>query len=382
MNTNNSDVIVRVFGDICSDRTYKNAFQKGDVEGIFGFTKSLIEGATLSISNLECPLTESFDPILKTGPCLIGPIETASVLVNAGFDVVGLANNHIMDQNVSGLKSTIKTCKQAGLQIVGAGENLNESREPVVIEKEGVKFGIYCMAESEFSIASENQPGANNIHAVNWIPDLLKLNKIADYIIVLLHAGKEHYRLPSPKQQKLCRDIASFGANLVVCQHSHCIGATEEYMGSHIVYGQGNFIFGDTGKEPDSWLNGVVVEIRISADRSVSLKHIFYKQVKESPHISLLSTEELLEITKLKEDLDKQVLLPEEIKKKWHALSLKIAPNLLYTLGGFEGYLLRILRKLGIHRFLYKGKTRLIVGNLLRCQTHRELLEEYFDTIS
>jgi len=379
MNTRNSNVIVRVFGDICSDRMYKNSFVNGDIEGIFGFTKSLIDEATLSIANLECPLTDNFDPIRKTGPCLIGPVETATVLVEAGFDAVGLANNHILDQNVSGLKSTIRLCKEAGLQVVGAGVNLDQAREPLVIEKGGVKFGIYCMAESEFSIASKDQPGANDIQAVNWIPDLTKLKRISDYVIVLLHTGKEHYRLPTPRQQKLCREITTFGANLVVCQHSHCIGATEEYMGSHIIYGQGNFIFGDSGKEPESWLKGVVVEVTISSEKSVSLKHIYYKQVKESPHISLLSSDEFSAVTKVKEVIDRQVLQPDEIKKEWHTLSLKIVPNLLYTLGGFEGNLLRILRKLKIHRFLYKGKTRLVVENLLRCQTHRELLEEYFD---
>jgi len=374
-----NNVTIRVFGDICSDRMYKNIFEKGNTEEIFGFTKPLITEASISIANLECPLTDRLDPINKSGPCLIGPVETASVLVEAGFDVVGLANNHIMDQSVSGLKSTIKVCQQAGLKVVGAGNNLHEARQPVIIKKEGLRFGIYCMAESEFSIASDSEPGANDIQAVNWIPDLIKLKENSDYIIVLLHAGREQYPLPTPKQQKLCRDLASFGANLVICQHSHCIGATEEYNGAHIVYGQGNFIFGDSGREPDSWFTGAIIEINIDVSGVVSLKHIYCKQTRIVPHIDTLSAQELLDVTELKKILDEKVLKPEEIRKEWHALSLKMAPNLLYTLGGFQGYLLRILRKLKIHKFLYIGKTKLAVGNLLRCQTHRELLEEYFD---
>ena len=374
-----NSVTIRVFGDICSDRMYKSVFEKGDTEEIFGITKPLIAGASLSIANLECPLTDKLDPIRKSGPCLIGPVETASVLVEAGFDVVGLANNHIMDQNVTGLKSTIEVCKQAGLQVVGAGDNLHEARRPVVIEKEGVKFGIYCMAESEFSIASDTEPGANDIQAVNWIPDLTKLKENSDYIIVLLHAGREQYPLPTPKQQKLCRDLTSFGANLVICQHSHCIGATEKYNESHIVYGQGNYIFGDSGKEPDNWFTGVIIELNIDVNGVTSLKHIYYKQTRTVPYIDLLPSQELLEITEMKKTLDEKVLQPEEIRQEWHKLSLKMAPNMLYTLGGFQGYLLRIFRRLRIHKFLYKGKTRLAVGNLLRCQTHRELLEEYFD---
>jgi len=374
-----NNVTIRVFGDICSDRMFKSIFEKGNAEEIFGFTKSLISEADISIANLECPLTDRLDPINKSGPCLIGPVETASVLVEAGFDVVGLANNHIMDQSVSGLKSTIEVCQQAGLKVVGAGNNLHEARQPAIIEKEGIKFGIYCMAESEFSIASDSEPGANDIQAVNWIPDLIKLRENSDYIIVLLHAGREQYPLPTPKQQKLCRDLISFGANLVICQHSHCIGATEEYNGAHIVYGQGNFIFGDSGREPDSWFTGAIIEINIDMPHEILLKHIYYKQTRTVPYIDRLLPQKLLNVKKAKKTLDEKVLKPEEIRKEWHALSLKTAPSLLYTLGGFQGYLLRILRKLKINKFLYKDKNRLAVGNLLRCQTHRELLEEYFN---
>lgn len=290
-----NNVILRVFGDICTDRMYKSLFIKGDAEKIFGFTKPLISSSSISIVNLECPLIGEPDPIRKTGPCLIGPIETASVLAEAGFTAVGLANNHIMDQNAAGLNSTIKTCKHAGLEVVGAGINLKEARQPIVIERDGVKFGIYSMAESEFSIASDTKPGANDIQAVNWIPDLAKLKKISDYIIVLLHAGREHYPLPSPQQQKLCRNLTSFGANVVICQHSHCIGATEKYNDSYIVYGQGNYIFGGSGNEPDSWFTGAIIEITIDANSVASLKHIYYKQTKTDPHIAPLSCKDIYE---------------------------------------------------------------------------------------
>ena len=60
---------------------------------------------------------------------------------------------------------------------------------------------------------------------------------------MLYHGGKEHYRYPSPLLQKVCRKIVDSGADVVVCQHSHCIGCEEHYKNGVIVYGQGNFIF-------------------------------------------------------------------------------------------------------------------------------------------
>ena len=64
-----------------------------------------------------------------------------------------------------------------------------------------------------------------------------------DYVIVLYHGGKEHYRYPSPYLQRVARKMVEKGADLVVCQHSHCIGCYEKYKDSMIIYDQGNFIF-------------------------------------------------------------------------------------------------------------------------------------------
>lgn len=60
---------------------------------------------------------------------------------------------------------------------------------------------------------------------------------------MLYHGGKEYYRYSSPNLQKTCRKMTEKGADLVLCQHSHCIGSYEEYNDSTILYGQGNFIF-------------------------------------------------------------------------------------------------------------------------------------------
>ena len=59
----------------------------------------------------------------------------------------------------------------------------------------------------------------------------------------IINGGKEHYRYPSPDLQKICRKFIDKGADLVVCQHSHCIGCEEKYNHGTIVYGQWNFLF-------------------------------------------------------------------------------------------------------------------------------------------
>ena len=119
--------------------------------------------------------------------------------------------------------------------------------------------------------------------------------------------------------------------------------------------------------------------MNIEVNKTISLKHIYYKQSHNTPHIASLTPQELLTIGRMQRDFDEKVLNPDIIKQEWNKLSSEMAPHMLYTLGGYQGFLLRVLRKLKIHKYLYKSYTRLAVGNLLRCQTHRELLEDYFE---
>ena len=89
--------------------------------------------------------------------------------------------------------------------------------------------------------------------------DIRRAKAENDRVIVIYHGGKEHCRYPSPRLLKLCRNMAECGADLVLCQHSHCIGCYEEYEGAHIVYGTGNFLFHYDGVMPEHWFEGLAV---------------------------------------------------------------------------------------------------------------------------
>ena len=81
---------------------------------------------------------------------------------------------------------------------------------------------------------------------------------------------KEHYRYPSPYLQKVCRKMVEKGANLVVCQHSHCIGSYETYNNSTIVYGQGNFIFNKHDNE--YWNSSLLIKLRF--EKGIKVEYI------------------------------------------------------------------------------------------------------------
>ena len=252
---------ILIGADLVPTKRNISLFASGKAEELLG--KELAEclnSADYRIFNLEVPLTDREQPIPKCGPNLIAPTKCVAGYQAMGVDLLTLANNHILDQDQQGLESTVKTLNQAGIAYTGVGSTPEEAAKPYLFTCDGKKIGVYACAEHEFSIVTDHSAGANPIDLLESPDHVAKLKEQCDYVIVLYHGGKEHYRYPSPNLQKVCRKLVEKGADLVVCQHSHCIGCEEKYLHGTIVYGQGNFLFDDS--ESEFWQTGMLVSIK------------------------------------------------------------------------------------------------------------------------
>ncbi len=247
-----------LLGDICPTAVNLELFEKGDKEALFGDTAALFAGHDYSVANIECALTDSDNKIEKFGPCLKAPIKTAKVLKEIGLDCCSISNNHFFDFGKKGAEDSVKAFKENGLATVGFGENYEASRENLYIEKNGQTICIISVCESEYSYALENRMVSRPYDPYDTPADVRAAKERADRVIVLYHGGKEHCRYPSPRLLKLCRNLIDCGADVVLCQHSHCIGSYEGYGGGHIVYGTGNFLFHYVGM-PSHWFEGLAV---------------------------------------------------------------------------------------------------------------------------
>ena len=221
----------------------------------------ILKNADYRIFNLEVPLTDKAEPIKKCGPNLIASTKSAKGLKQLGIDFLTLANNHILDQGEQGLWSTVKSLDNVGIAWAGVGKNPLEAAKPYIVKIGEKKIGIYCCAEHEFSIVTESSAGANPFDPLESLDHIVALKTQCDYVICLYHGGKEHYRYPSPGLQKTCRKIIDKGADLVICQHTHCIGCEEKWGNGTIVYGQGNFLFDHSDSE--FWQTSVVVQYNL-----------------------------------------------------------------------------------------------------------------------
>lgn len=368
---------ILIGADLVSTQSNKEEFETGNAENLIGDEIcNLLNAADYKVFNLEMPLADNNTPIDKCGPCLIASTKTIKGYTAIGVDLLTLANNHILDQDTQGLESTLKVLEENNIAYVGVGQTSEEASKPYIFECESKKIGVYACAEHEFSIISNKKGGANPFDPLESLDHVSKLKEQCDYVIVLYHGGKEHYRYPSPNLQRVCRKLVEKGADLVICQHSHCVGCEEKYLDGTIVYGQGNFLFDHS--ESEYWKTSLLVKI------GEDFKIEYIPLVKHGNGVRLAEGDKANEI------LDGFKKRSEEIKQEGfiEAEYAKFARTMLdHYLFAFSGtrrsFCFRSINKLSGYRYSkwlmkrkYKKQTLLAIRNYVECEAHRELLLE------
>lgn len=348
---------ILIGADVVPTDSNIDLFIKGDAEAIVGKDmKKVLDQADFRIFNLELALYNKETPITKAGPNLKAPVETINGYKALKVDLLGISNNHVVDHGYDGFVSTVNTIDAAGIGRVGGGFTKEEAAKPYIIEKEGKKIGVYACCEHEFSWITDYGFGSNGFDALDSLDEIANLKSKTDYVIVLYHGGKEHYRYPSPYLRKVCRKIVEKGADLVLCQHTHCVGTEENYKNGKIVYGQGNFIF---AKESpfDTWYTGILVSLDIT-EKDVKIEYIPYEMTKTG--IEKSYNPEILEsFYKRSEEIKQNGFIEERF--------VELADKTL------EGrYLQHILGYMPEKTYVFERGTALL--GFAECEVHRECL--------
>lgn len=366
------EIKIFISGDFAPRHRASEVIRNKDFSLLFGDVLPYIKQADISITNLESPLIDEGNPIPKTGPNLKSPTDSIEALKYAGFDMVTLANNHMMDFGVEGLNSTISICKKNGIRCIGAGPNITEASKVCYIDKKGKTIAFINCCENEWSTTDGDKPGCNPLNEVNIYYQIQEAKANADYVILIIHGGHETYELPSPRMKKLYRWFIDLGVDAVIGHHTHCYSGSEIYKGKPIVYSLGNFIF-DSNIRDASWNYGAFAILSLSDDE-IKVELCPFEQCNKKVGVFLLSTNDTdvwrktnAEKTKLIND---DILLSDEFdafcKNNERQYRSYLEPNR-------NKYILAAKNRGLIKRTIRGGKALLYL-NIIRAEAHRDIL--------
>ena len=234
-------------GDIMMGGTAAPEFRKLGYDYAYEQVRPWLTGADIALGNLEGPLTTRGELLVEKKYRFRSPPEkVAPALVNAGFDVLSLANNHSLDWGVTGMQDTREALRRHGLHSIGAGNNATEARAPVIIERQGIKlaFLAYTLTFPEEFWATPGRPGTAFGHQAHIRADVQAARQQADIVVVSFHWGAEVKTTLRPYQPLLAHTAIDAGAALVVGHHPHILQGAERYKDGLIFYSLGNFVFG------------------------------------------------------------------------------------------------------------------------------------------
>lgn len=378
----NKPIEVLVTGDFYGGNRIEKLIMEDNYKQIFNDFLPHIQDVDIAITNLESPLIEKGTPLTKTGPAIKSKHETIKALKFAGFNLLTLANNHIMDYGTEGLSKTMDLCKKIGISTLGAGMNHYEASNTFYTEINGIKLAFINITENEWSTTANEKPGAHPLNPVANYYKIAEANTKADFVFVIVHGGHETYHLPSLRMKQTYRFFVDAGASAVLGHHTHCNSGYEMYKNSPIFYSLGNFIFDHQNITESSWNFGFAVKFKLITD-NLSFEIIPYEQCKESVGVHLLKGKsEILffeELKKLNTFISDDNSLNESFKRF-------VNQNLLKTYNGFlEPHSikpLRILQRFGIFPSLLSKRKRKLYLNLIRCEAHRDVLLEILNNDS
>lgn len=368
-----------IAGDVTAKGRIGEKLKSGRYDDVLADIAPVVNQADYAILNLETPVVEKkeYHPIAKVGPCLSAPAAIVDMVKQAGFDAATLANNHILDYGPDALKDTVRLLDEKEMEHVGAGKNLQDASEVLFKQFGEKKLAVINFCETEFSVASEEGPGAFPLDIVKNVRQIQYARANADYVVVIVHGGIELYPFPTPRMKELYRFYVDMGADAVVNHHQHCYSGYEVYQGKPVFYGLGNLCMDSNISDDPKQHVGFMVNLSFSEE--VSFELIPYRQCDQEAKTSLMSKEEkevfIADIARLNEVIDNDSALRDEYAK----FIKRKTGQVFYRFSPYSGKVAVFLAQKGILKVEPNKKQALRILEYLTCDSHRDIARNVFD---
>ena len=245
--------MLSVGDNLIHDGIYEQAKKRAGGDGYdfsycYARVKDTIASADVATINQETIVAKSYEP--SGYPLFNSPQELGQTVVDTGFDVVNLANNHMLDKTSKGLAEAIDFWDATGLARTGAYKDTQDLESVEYIEKNGLKIGLVGITQYTNGLVLPSDSPLKYILTSDeaTIERKIKAAKAqCDVVLVNVHWGSEYTTTPAQEQRNLAKKMADWGANVIIGHHPHVLQPVEWIENSDgtrtlVAYSLGNFI--------------------------------------------------------------------------------------------------------------------------------------------
>jgi poly-gamma-glutamate synthesis protein (capsule biosynthesis protein) len=250
-------------GDVMLGRSCAAKIQDG-TDPFVGIS-SLVRQASFAAANLECTISNLGGSTKRYA--FRAPAQSAQLLRRAGFNAMGLANNHALDFGPVALHDSAAHLLQEEIQPVGVETPTRKACDPSFFSLPGGRK-IALLAINDVDSGLSSQIATASVRQ-KLGAGITKARSHADLVVCLVHWGIENSESITDEQRDLARWLIDRGVDLVVGSHPHCVQPLDFYHGCPIAYSLGNLVF-DGAPTVASWNRGALLQIGLNEGAKIS----------------------------------------------------------------------------------------------------------------
>ncbi len=226
--------------------------------------ETIIGGKNLGISNF---------------PTFNSPDEIGLNLMDIGFNLISLANNHALDKGEKGILYSVDFWKSKDVVTSGQSSSFEDRNDIKVYEKNGIKYAFIAYTDGTNGISIPNgEEYLVNVYSPDQAKeDIESIKDKVDVIIVSMHWGVEYTHIPNDRQKEEAKYLSSLGVNVIIGSHPHVIQPIDFIDNTLVIYSLGNFISSQRILGLDKIIGLLVGVDIVVKDDSVSFENLNYK---------------------------------------------------------------------------------------------------------
>ena len=309
----NDEIILNFVGDVSlADNWYIMPKYDERNKKIYGILSEevveIMKNSDVMVANNEFTISNRGEKIPNKLYTFRASPERLSIYQEMGVNLVTLANNHIYDFGNLAFQDALESLEQYDIPYIGAGRNKEEAKQPYYYIINGYKIAFVNATRAEKYIltpeATATSGGVFKCYDPQEFIDLIhETKKQSDYVIALVHWGKEDSTELEPSQLETSKQYIEAGADVIVGSHAHTLQGIDFYQDKAIIYNLGDFIFNNETKD-----TGI---FQIKIDQNGNFSYYFIPCKEESEYTSLLSETEKIRVLNKMQKLSPNILIEE-----------------------------------------------------------------------
>ncbi len=214
-----------------------------DFSSMLTFLKPIVKSHNLAFYNQETILGGK-ELGLSSYPSFNSPQEFGINMLDLGFNLVSLANNHTLDRGERAIKNSLRFWSDKGILYAGSYESFEDRNKERIFYSNGISYSMlaYTYGTNGIPLKKGREYLVNVYNKDMLKQDIQRIRPKVDLLIVSMHWGNEYEFNPTKEQREFAAYLSSLGVDIIIGHHSHVIAPVEFIGKTLVIYSLGNFI--------------------------------------------------------------------------------------------------------------------------------------------